>query len=453
MLHSGAHRTRETRQEPQVCVRQHPDGVSVGDDFSPIRFAGLRILVVGINYSPEHAGIAPYTTQACEYLHAKGADVVVLTGVPHYPQWTTPSTYKRRLRVDQVHGGVEVRRLRHFVPAEQTVVKRTAYEFTFGLHVLLSRLPWHPDVVLTVIPSLCGAAAAAAIARRHRAAFVVWLHDLMGPATSQSGIASGARISAGTTWLEGHVLRQADSVLVLNDAFSDYVKGLGVEGDSISVVRNWSHVSPPQGDRRETRFRLGWREDHIVVLHSGNMGLKQGLETVVEAAILAANRAAHVRFVLMGEGNQRRRLQQIAADVRTIEFLPPAPDEEYTDILAAADVLLVNERASALDMSLPSKLTSYFRAGVPVIAAVPALGGTAREVERSRAGEVVTPDDPSALLDAVLTLTADKDTMAGFRHAAKVHVREHLSADASLTCLADALWPTATNGKGKNQCR
>ncbi len=165
--------------------------------------AGRKVLVVGINYAPEHTGIAPYTTQACQHLLAEGAEVVVLSGVPHYPHWSIPPQYRRRLRVDEVHEGVRVRRLRHHVPSRQTALTRGWYELSFGLHVLGQRLPFRPDVVLAVVPSLFGAAAAAAIARRTGARLVVWVQDLMGPATAQSGIAGGGSITRATTWHRG----------------------------------------------------------------------------------------------------------------------------------------------------------------------------------------------------------------------------------------------------------
>lgn len=103
-----------------------------------------------------------------------------------------------------------------------------------------------------------------------------------------------------------------------------------------------------------------------MVLHSGNMGLKQGLEVLVDAARLAPE----IRVVLMGDGNQREALLARAAGLRNLDILPPADAAEFTDVLAAADVLAVTQRGSVLDMSVPSKLTSYFVSGRPVVASV-----------------------------------------------------------------------------------
>ncbi|NEE17733.1 glycosyltransferase, partial [Streptomyces sp. SID7499] len=104
------------------------------------------------------------------------------------------------------------------------------------------------------------------------------------------------------------------------------------------------------------RARLGWPEGTPVLLHSGNMGLKQGLDVLVDTARIAPD----VRVVLMGDGNQRDALRARAEGLANVDFLEPAAAEEFTDVLAAADVLAVTQRASVLDMSVPSKLTSYF---------------------------------------------------------------------------------------------
>lgn len=362
-----------------------------------------RILIVGINYAPEHAGIAPYTTQAAEYFAAQGDDVVVFTGVPHYPHWSVPEEFRRRLRTDEHRNGIAVRRLRHFVPAEQSAAKRGLYELTFGLHAAVQRLPWRPDVVVAVVPSLFGAAAAATIARRSGARFVLWIQDLMANAARQSGIAGGGRVAAMTGRLERAVLDRAADVIVLNDAFRSHVEKVAPRATT-HVLPNWAHVNPPRADRVAVRERLGWRDGETIALHAGNMGLKQGLDLVVEAA----RRTKHyynVRFVLMGDGSQRRALEATGAGVPSLDFLPPAAEADFMDVLAAADILLVTEASSVIDMSLPSKLTSYFSAGRPVIAAVNRGGGSAAQVSQSGGGIIVEPA-PDPLLNAVVALGA-----------------------------------------------
>ena len=151
------------------------------------------------------------------------------------------------------------------------------------------------------------------------------------------------------------------------------------------------------------------RENDIVALHAGNMGAKQGLENVIHAAKLAESVHAPVRFVLLGDGNQRARLEQIGTGVTNLEMIDPLPDNEYQSVLAAADVLLVNEKPSVAEMAVPSKITSYFTTGNPVVAATRADSITAAEIESSGGGLVVAPDSPSGLLAAVRSLGTDRN--------------------------------------------
>ena len=114
-------------------------------------------------------------------------------------------------------------------------------------------------------------------------------------------------------------------------------------------------------------------------------------------ARIAAQRGDPVRFVFSGGGNQAGAIRAAARVSPNVSFLGVQPDGIHASLLAAADVLLLAERATRVDMSLPSKLTSYFAAGRPIVAAVLPGGGSAREVERSGAGLVVPAGEPERL--------------------------------------------------------
>jgi glycosyltransferase involved in cell wall biosynthesis len=90
-----------------------------------------------------------------------------------------------------------------------------------------------------------------------------------------------------------------------------------------------------------------------------------------------------------------------------VSFVPLQPDGLYESMLRAADVLLLNQRASVKDMALPGKLTSYFASGRPVIAAIAVDSDADREIRKSHAGITVPPDDPAALASAILRLRDD----------------------------------------------
>ncbi|MET3983481.1 colanic acid biosynthesis glycosyl transferase WcaI [Streptomyces sp. PvR034] len=401
-----------------------------------------RLLLVSTNYAPEHAGIGPYATQIAEHWANSGHDAHAFTGMPHYPSWSLEPEYKGALRRTEERSGVTVHRRAHTVPARQTAVKRALFEGSILLHgaVAPPRMP-KPDAILAQMPSLAGGVLAARLAARWKVPFVPVVQDLMGAAAAQSGISGGDKAAVIAARAEAYALKRATLVGVIHETFVDRVVGMGVDPKKIRLVPNWSHVPAPTKPRAETRRHLGWAPGQTVVLHSGNMGLKQGLEVLVGAARLDPR----VRFVLMGDGSQRGALAGLSADVPNLDIIPPAADGEFPDILAAADVLTVTQHAAVLDMSVPSKLTSYFAAGRPVVASVAAEGGTAQEVERSGAGVLVAPEDPGALLEAVRALAEDPRGADALGAAGPRHVAAHLSRAAGLARI-DALMDEALGG-------
>ncbi|MGW0469230.1 glycosyltransferase family 4 protein [Streptomyces sp. NPDC003027] len=398
--------------------------------------------MVSTNYAPEHAGIGPYATQIAEHWARRGHETHVLAGMPHYPSWSLDPAYAGAWRRTEERAGVVVHRRRHTVPPRQTALRRAAFEATVLVHGLLAPPSMaRPDAVLSQMPSLAGGIIGARLAARWRVPYVPVVQDLMGAAAAQSGIRGGDRAAALAARAERHALRGATLVGVIHETFVDKVAALGVDRRRIRLVPNWSHVARPSAPRDETRARLGWRDGETVVLHSGNMGLKQGLEVLVEAA----RRDPGTRIVLLGDGNQRARLETLGAGIANLDFLEPVDEDEFPDVLAAADVLAVTQRASVLDMSVPSKLTSYFAAGRPVVASVAAEGGTALEVLRSGAGVLVPPEDPGALLAEVRRLGADPAAAAALGAQGPRHVEAHLTRAAGLARI-DALIDEALGG-------
>lgn len=389
------------------------------------------ILVVGINYRPEVTGIAPYTSDMAEHLAASGHRVTVITGFPHYPEWRLDPG-ERRLRAAEWRDGVRVLRRRHYVPQAQSAIRRAVYEGTFLLHGALSR-PEHPDVVFGVIPSLSGGLLARFFAARARVPYGLIFQDLMAPAARQSGIGGGTRVAGATAALERWATAKAMTVAIASESFRPYLRDLGVDERRIVDMPNWSHVGEPTADRTATRERLGWPVDSAVVLHAGNMGLKQGLEQVVKAAGNADAAAAPLLFVLMGEGSQRAALEAQASGIERLRFLPFQPEDDVPDILDAADVLLVSERATVIDMSLPSKLTSYFAAGRPIVAAVPARGATAREILRSGAGVIVPIGDADELNRVAIRLKADPSWAAALGNEGRQYAATALDLASART--------------------
>jgi glycosyltransferase involved in cell wall biosynthesis len=229
-------------------------------------------------------------------------------------------------------------------------------------------------------------------------------------------------------------MRAADRVVVIHQAFADYIIAeFGVDPKKVAIVRNWTHLSPSGPvDPEAAKARLGWPTDVTLAVHTGNMGAKQGLENILEAARIADRRSEPVQFILVGDGGERRRLSDLATGISRLTFVPPLDDEDYRLALGAADVLIVNEKPGVSAMAVPSKLTAYFDAGRPVVAATDPAGVTASEVRASGAGVVVPAGEPEELLDAVLELRGDPERAASYGLNGVRYRHEVLGAEVAI---------------------
>lgn len=396
--------------------------------------SGRRIRIYGLDYWPDVTGIAPYTTAFAEHLVEQGDTVDVVAGMPYYPEWKVREGYGRTLRRTETRNGVTIHRRRQYIPTQQSAVRRAGYEATFFAQSAVDRLP-KPDLVIGVMPALSDGLLAARAAKKHGVPLTLWMQDLFGQAALQSGVRGGRGVAVQTGRLEGWIARQADAIAIIAEGFRKPLERLGVDPARIHRVRNWTHISPPTMEQCETRVRLGLPQDATICLHAGNMGLKQGLENVIECARLAQETAPNLLFVLMGDGSQRARLEALATGLPNVRFIDPVDQEMFPNALYAADILLINQLGSVVDMSLPSKLTSYLAVGRPVVAAVHPESETALAVEESGGGINVVPDCPIVLLETIKNTVANGAKLTLMQNWGRHYTESELSTDSALDLL------------------
>jgi glycosyltransferase involved in cell wall biosynthesis len=392
--------------------------------------AQLKVLITTSYFWPEDAGSAPYLTGLADHLAERGHDVLVATTFAHYPEWA--SSANGRLAANERRNGVTIRRRWTYVPGTQSALHRAGYELSllsFGLTALPWR--WRPDVVLGTCPSLAGGTLAGAASKLYRVPYGIVFQDLMGLAASQSGVAGGARVAGFVRSSELRLAAGAARIGIIAEGFRRYFVGAGLPSEKIDRLRNWTRRVAPDEERSDTRRRYAW-EDDFVCVHGGNMGQKQGLDNLLDAAALL--RGTGVRIALVGDGNDRPRLERIAAEknLDNVDFIDMQGPGRWEATMQAADLLLVNQRASVMDMSLPSKLTSYFASGQPVVAAVSADSETAHEITSARAGIVVPPAEPAALRDAIVLLKEDRARGAELGTGGEAYARSKLSRENAL---------------------
>ncbi len=366
----------------------------------------MRILILGHNYAPEVTGIAPYTTELAEHFANGGHSVTVLTTFPHYPRyrWQERPSLFREERL----AGVSVRRTRVVLPRQPTAVWRIVFDSSVGLACLASSVGVaRPDLILAIVPTLQSGFAAGLLSKWWRVPAVLLVKDLPLEAGLAVGMLKpGALYKVGTAF-ERLVYRMVDRVVVIGEQFRGNLLAKGVRAEAITVIPDWVDLDRirPLKPEAAVRNHLAGSDVGFLVLHAGAMAEKQGLSIAVDAAKRLADDPSTVT-VLVGDGPNRPYIEAAIKERRLINIrvLDIQPADYLPKMLAAADVLLLTQRAGVVEAVVPSKLLHYMAAGRPVIAAVSAGSVAATLITTAACGLVVPPEDPIRLAEAIRDL-------------------------------------------------
>jgi len=189
---------------------------------------------------------------------------------------------------------------------------------------------------------------------------------------------------------------------------------------------NYSARSIEPVDKVAARKKFGWTESEFVVIYTGNMGAKQDLENVIKAAD-KLGRNSVIKICLIGHGNQENTLKHLCSGKENISVMAAVSDGDYSALLSAADLLLVNERSTQMEMSLPSKLTSYLYSERPVLAAVPRGGATWKFLEG--VAELVDAGDPKKLATKIEELSKNQSRLDQLAKIGREFAVKHLDPE------------------------
>jgi colanic acid biosynthesis glycosyl transferase WcaI len=373
--------------------------------------ASLRILILSQYYRPEPI---PKPSDLAESLAARGHEVNVLTGWPHYPSGHLYQGYRLQLWKREAHDGVRVTRTFEWPYHGRSVAGRLCNYGSFALsaatlHWLTPRM----DVIYVWHPPLSIGLASWLISLQRRVPFVYDVQDIWPEEAVASGVLSKGVLTSAMAIVERFVYQRASHVIAVTEAARANIVSKGVVADRVSVMPHWIDLRPfdidQEAARAATRTQFGWG-DEFVILFAGNIGIVQGLATAIRAAALVPP-GLRVRLVLVGDGADKEGLIQMVAQAglqARVSFVPRVPPSEIPYLYAGSDALLLHlQRSPVFDWTIPTKTLAYLAAGRPILAA--SSGATAELVARLGAGAVVTPEDPVAMAEAMVQMASWSD--------------------------------------------
>jgi colanic acid biosynthesis glycosyl transferase WcaI len=353
-----------------------------------------RLLVLNQYYWPGIEATAQLLTELCEAL-AEEIDVRVVTGVLHEHE-----DEPRRV----VHNGVEIVRVPSTAFERSKLVARASNYVTYlGLGLLHGLRGPAPDVVLCMTDPPIVADIALVVARRFRVPLVVISQDVFPEIAVQLERLEGPALIGVLRFLVALYLRRADRVVAIGETMRRRLEAKGARPDRLRVIPNWvdtSRLVPHEKDNGWAR-KKGFH-DKFVVMHSGNVGHAQDLDSLVRAATFLRDLDDLV-IAIIGTGARYAELVELTEmlEVDRVQFLYYQPRELLTQSLTAANIHVVGLAPGLAGYVVPSRLYGILAVGRPVIAAADPESETAQVVAEIGCGIVVPPGRPELLARAI----------------------------------------------------
>ncbi|MEN9573055.1 MAG: hypothetical protein RL514_910 [Verrucomicrobiota bacterium] len=385
----------------------------------------MNVTVWGINYAPELTGIAPYNAALCEYLQRHGHKVRMVTSFPYYPAWKKqPADAGRLFRTDEANE-VTVHRCWHYVPRRPGTLKRIVHEASFvGTSLLrLLCLP-RADVLVVVSPPLLLGAAAWLLTRVKPAPVVFHVQDMQPDAALGLGMLKPGRFMRMLYALEAFAYARAARVSAISRGMLKAMTGKGVSAERQIYFPNGVVLPDTKPESGRFRARHGLRADDFMAVYSGNLGVKQGLEVLIEAAARVTN--PRIQIVICGDGAMRSRLEERVRELKlgNVRLLELQSEPHYLEMLVDADLTLVTQQSGSGAFFFPSKLLRSLALARPVLTVADDQSELARALAEGGFGVNVPPGCAESLARALDGLAAVPERLRGFGVAGRRFVEQ-----------------------------
>lgn len=374
----------------------------------------IHVVLFNRSFYPDTAATGQILTELCEELTDKyGCRVSVVVGVPLISSTGDfePPKWWQIFRLED-YKGIRIYRACGTRFSKERFAGRVANYLSYFLSACYAGLRLErPDIIIAATdPPIIGLAALMA-SRRYDVPFVMSFRDIFPEVARLLEDFQNDLVENILQAITSYLARKADRNITLGHTMRDrIIEKKGSAPDRTVIIPDWidcAQVVP--GPRKNPFSQANQLDDSFVVMHSGNIGLSQSLETVVEAANLLRDQV-DLKVVFVGEGVKKEALQARVKelDLENVIFLPYQPKERLTESFGTADVFIISLRRGLAGFIVPSKLYGILAAGRPYVASIEEDSEVALISKKYDCGFVAEPGDPRAMADEILRLYHDR---------------------------------------------
>ena len=376
-----------------------------------------RILFIGGNYYPEPIGIGKYNGEMIDMLAREGHHCTVITSYPYYPQWKVQQPYSSKpvwfkKEVKKVAGNhaapaIQLYRCPQYIPTRPTGKARMLLDLSFCLSafllvVCLLFFKRKYDLVIVVAPCFQLGLLGILYKKLKGAKFLYHIQDLQIDCARDLNMITSARIISLLLKAEKYILRNADIISSISPGMIKKIKDKC--NREVVSFPNWVDTAQyfPLAEREALKKEFNFAPTDKIVLYSGAIGEKQGLENIIHIA-KSLEHFNHLKFVICGSGPYRDALYtlQKTLSLKNVVFLQLQPPHKLNHFLNMADIHLVLQKSNASDLVMPSKLTTILSVGGVSIITASKNSSLYQLVEANEMGVLVEPDNRGQLLAAI----------------------------------------------------
>ena len=365
----------------------------------------LHILFISDNFPPEINAPASRTFEHCRYWVKAGHKVTVITCFPNFPSGKIHEGYSNRLYQIETIDGISVVRVWTFIASNEGFWRRIIDYLSFMIAAVVAAcFQKRPDVIVGTSPQFFAICAARAVSILRRRPWILELRDLWPESIRAVGALRNSIVLRLLERLEMHLYRKADHIIVVAQSFVRILTERGVDGGKISVVTNGvDNLSLEPRNGGVLRQELGL-EQKFVVGYIGTLGMAHALETVIDAASIAAVELEmrDIHFVFVGDGARKSSLidEATTRQLSNITFLPSVPRKVAMEYLSMLDASIVHLKNTELfEAVIPSKIFECMAMGIPILMGV--RGEALDIVEQAGAGIAFEPENSIQLAGAI----------------------------------------------------
>jgi glycosyltransferase involved in cell wall biosynthesis len=383
-----------------------------------------RLLVLNQYYSPGVEATAQLLTDLCEGL-AETFEVTVVTGTVEGAE--AGVSERNDVRV------VRVRSTRY---SRRGLIRRGLNYISYmGLALERALRTGRPDMVFCMTDPPFLGSAGLVVARRFRVPLVVTTQDVFPEVAVELGRIRNPFVVSLIRMLVNTYLHRADRIVAIGETMKDRLEARGAPPERLRVIPNWidtKRITPQPRDN-------DWAREHgvdgaFVVMHSGNVGEAQDLDTLIRAAASLRD-LKDMRLLIIGDGSRYRDLTALAEklEVENLTFLPYQPRETLSQSLSAATVHFVGLARGLTGHVVPSRFYGVLAAGRPAIVAADEESETVQVVRAVGCGVAIAPGDPIALAHALREAHAGKLDLEAMGQRGRAYVVAKADRDVAIS--------------------